>query len=275
MSHDDERMQRWLVSASGDPEPRLSSRLPGGTHAVTEVVTRSTGADLVLRTFPIGDPAVERERLVLDLLDGLDGLAPRLVAADADGSHTGAPRILTTRLVGRASLAPADPLEAARQLGEALARVHAVPADARLRRVMTPLPAASGLVSLGDELAREDVVFTHNDFWSGNTLWRGGRLSGIVDWSGAGLAPRGRDLAWARQDLVLLHGRAVADRFAATYGTRHPLPDLDRWDRYAAAKADPAVETWEPNYVDLGRTDLDAAGLRRRLDAWMHELGMR
>jgi hypothetical protein len=34
-------------------------------------------------------------------------------------------------------------------------------------------------------------------------------------------------------------------------------------------KAYPRVETWAPNYQDLGRADLDGAELRRRLTEWM------
>jgi len=112
-------------------------------------------------------------------------------------------------------------------------------------------------------------VLTHYDFWSGNTLWQDELLSGVVDWSGAGLAPRGFDVAGARLDLVLLYHRAIADTFTSAYeaATGSTVPDLDLWDVYAAMNARPGVESWAPNYQELGRTDLGPASLRRRLDA--------
>lgn len=114
-------------------------------------------------------------------------------------------------------------------------------------------------------------VVTHNDFWSGNTIWRHERLTGIVDWSDAGRAPRGYDLAWCRQDLVFLYDVAAAEEFTRAYDEAFgsPTPDVAFWDYFAAAKAFPRVETWAPNYQDLGRTDLDGAELRRRLTEWM------
>jgi len=37
-------------------------------------------------------------------------------------------------------------------------------------------------------------VLTHHDFWSGNTLWQRGVLTGVVDWAGAAVGPRGFDV---------------------------------------------------------------------------------
>ena len=71
--------------------------LPGGTHARTCLIqTADPEREFVLREFPPGDPAVGDEMRVLDALDGLGGLAPRLLAADPDGSKEG-PWILISR----------------------------------------------------------------------------------------------------------------------------------------------------------------------------------
>ncbi|MBK0296215.1 phosphotransferase, partial [Bacillus sp. S34] len=80
------------------------------------------------------------------------------------------------------------------------------------------------LAEVGFRVLREvdvDRVLTHGDLWSGNTLWEGDRLTGIVDWSGAMSAPRGVDIAWCRQDLVLLGSTVAADE--DTEGTTNLL----------------------------------------------------
>jgi aminoglycoside phosphotransferase (APT) family kinase protein len=112
-------------------------------------------------------------------------------------------------------------------------------------------------------------VLTHYDFWSGNVVREDDRVSGIVDWSGGSLGPRGSDVGWCRLDLYLLHGEDVAhafvDLYAAAFG--EALYDLALWDLWAAARS-VHVQTWVPNYRGLGRGDLTARVLRARHRAW-------
>ncbi|GAA4204476.1 phosphotransferase family protein [Actinocatenispora rupis] len=260
----------WAAAACGtDLHPVRP--LPGGTHAATTLVRTGDGRQLVLRTFPPGDPAVHREADVLARLAGLDGLAPALVAADPDGTHAGRPAILVTRVPGRPDITPADPYRWAERLGRVLARIHAGDPTGR-RRVIPAEPAAYLPAAVRDgwaTLAGAPEVLTHHDFWSGNTLWTGAELTGVVDWSGAARAPRGFDVSWCRLDLVLLYDPAVADAFTTAYG---PVDDLALWDTYAAGRAARDVEDWSPNYVELGRTDLTPTTLRRRLTDWTRRL---
>jgi aminoglycoside phosphotransferase (APT) family kinase protein len=117
-------------------------------------------------------------------------------------------------------------------------------------------------------------VLTHSDYWSGNVVWRDGRLTGIVDWSGAGRGPRGFDLAWCRLDLVLLFDERIADAFLAAYeaARRQALGDVVLWDSWAIARSYDIVETWGPNYAPLGRDDLNERELRRRHSLWTTRL---
>jgi aminoglycoside phosphotransferase (APT) family kinase protein len=227
--------------------------------------------DVVLRRYPPGDDAAQREARVLHALDGLDGWAPRVLDVDPDGRRFGEPSIVTTRLPGTADIMPASPRTAAEQLGRGLARIHEVPLGALgwLRDGMAAGDDAGPTAPIG-----EPDVLTHFDYWSGNVLWDGPVLTGIVDWSGAARAPRGFDVAWCRLDLVLLHGREEADVFLEAYeraaGTT--IPDVAAWDRVAAEKSRLTVETWEPNYTSLGRIDLTAAELRARHTRWAESL---
>jgi aminoglycoside phosphotransferase (APT) family kinase protein len=115
---------------------------------------------------------------------------------------------------------------------------------------------------------------THSDFWSGNVIWNAGALSGVVDWSGGALGPAGFDLGWCRLDLILLYDQSVADVFLAAYeaAAGSAVSDTRLWDLWAVARAHDNVETWVPNYRDLGRVDLTALDLRRRLAAWEKHL---
>ena len=262
---------QWAAGQLAVGDLRWVRTLPGGTHAKTSVVGTPDGAEFVLREFPDGDDAVRREVRVLTGLGGLGELAPQLLAADPDGTVAGCPLIVTTLLPGRASITPTDPQDFAQQLGQALARIHSLAVDDQLPELFTEPAATSPMHSVWRKLEDAPRVLTHNDFWSGNTVWLHERLTGIVDWSGAGRAPRGYDLAWCRQDLVFLYDVSVADVFTRAYDEAFgsPTPDLALWDHFAAMKAYPRVETWAPNYTDLGRADLDGAGLRRRLTEWM------
>ena len=165
---------------------------------------------------------------VLTMLDGLGGLAPRLLAADAGGTWSGRPSVLISRLPGQADITPADPRRWAAQLGTALARIQAAPLaslaglpDVIGRPGGSPGhlagPAAAIVATAWPRLARAPRVLTHFDFWSGNTCGSTPSLSGVVDWSGAAAGARGFDVGWCRLDLYLLFGEDVADEFLDAY----------------------------------------------------------
>ncbi|QHO71144.1 hypothetical protein BHD05_10950 [Marisediminicola antarctica] len=267
-------MLEWVAASVGATSASWSRSLLGGMHAVTDVVRTSDRQDLVLRRFPAGDDAVHREVRVLSAIDGLDGLAPLLIAADPDGA-TGTPTILTTLLAGSAFITPHDPVDFARQLGRTLASIHARAPGPGLSDVITSPRAAAQFGACPEQLLAEPHVLTHFDFWSGNTVWRDGRLTGVVDWCGAGTAPPGLDVSWARLDLILLYDRVVADAFTRAYESAVgvQVPDIDLWDLYAASNARPNVESWAPGYQGLGRGDLGPASLRQRLTEWSRIAG--
>jgi aminoglycoside phosphotransferase (APT) family kinase protein len=278
-------IDRVAALAGPDATVRETLALAGGTHARTCLIqTANPEREFVLREFPLGDPAAGDEMRVLGALDGLGGLAPRLLAADPDGSEEG-PWILISRLPGFADITPADRRGFASQLGETLARIHATASDrlAAFPRVSdrsgeSPAsldgPAANLVSTRWESLAIEPTVLTHYDFWSGNTLWLDGTLTGVVDWSGAALGPRGFDLGWCRLDLYLLFDQYIADRFLESYQAESgaACPDPLLADLWAAARSYASVESWVPNYRDLGRPDLTAEVLRERHAAWTRHL---
>jgi aminoglycoside phosphotransferase (APT) family kinase protein len=252
-------------------------KLVGGTHATTWLVAIEGNSDAVLREFPFGDPWVSLEATVLSVLEGFGGLAPRLLAQGVDNQGAW---LLLTRLPGNADITSMDPRTVAVELGTALAQVHRVDGHrlAGFRTVYEMTgggletlsgPAAATVEARWQDITREPPVLTHYDFWAGNVVWKGDRLSGIVDWSGGALGPRGFDVGWCRLDLYLLYDEHVADVFLDSYvaTSGEGFQDAALWDLWALARSD-HVETWVPNYGDLGRRDLTARVLRRRHGEW-------
>jgi aminoglycoside phosphotransferase (APT) family kinase protein len=262
-------------------------RLEGGQHADTwRVDTENPPSSVVVRQFPMGDPAPLREQRALRALDGLGGMAPVLLGGDLDGQWSQYPTSLISWLDGRPDITPADPRPWARELGRALAMVHTVPAE-RLAELSSALdrgggsqeilagPLAAEVRSRWSQIVRSPEVLTHCDYWSGNVVWRDGRLTGIVDWSDASRGPRGFDLGWCRLDLVLLFDEQIADDFLAAYeaASGQAVGEMRLWDAWAVARSDDEVGSWAPNYLPLGRADLDEDELRRRHARWTARLG--
>jgi aminoglycoside phosphotransferase (APT) family kinase protein len=272
--------------AGPDATVREIRALTGGAHARTYLIrTANPELEFILREFPPGDKAADNESRVLPALAGLDGLAPRLLASGTDGAPSEWSWTLISRLPGSADISPGLPPDWAGQLGRALARIHATPRH-RIAGFQNVLerpggslatvsgPAATVVAASWELLARAPAVLTHYDFWSGNTLWKGGALTGVVDWSGGALGPRGFDVGWCRLDLYLLYDEHIAARFLDSYqsAAKSALPDLLLQDLWAAARSHAYVESWVPNYRDLGRADLTARELRRRHTAWTQYL---
>ena len=260
--------------------------LEGGQHADTwRVDTASPELTVVVRQFPIGDSAGACEQQVLQALDGLGGLAPVALGGDVDGRWSAFPTSLISWLDGQADITPTDPENLAAQLGRALATVHAVPSERFVAldsvfdrrsgsQAVLAGPLATRIRSGWGQITVSAEVLTHSDYWSGNVVWRDGKLAGIVDWSGGVRGPRGFDVGWCRLDLVLLFGECIADVFLVAYedGIGRTLDDVALWDGWAIARSHDTVETWTPNYAPLGRADLTGQELRRRHSRWTARL---
>lgn len=267
----------WVASLMSAPVTGVGV-LGGGMHAATHRVETGAGP-VILRRFEPGDDAAAREERVLRLIDGLGGLAPRLVGADASGSLFGEPAVVITVVPGGGNITPADVEDWARQLARALAALHELPIPEGFpdRMEKTPAPRHPRVLARLQALRAQPHVLCHVDFWSGNTVWEGERLSGIVDWTAAGTAPRGYDVAWTRDDLVLLHGEKIADVFLAEYESAAGMrvEDMYHWDLWTAHRTLPDVGGWSKGYVDLGRPDLTPEELVRRKTEWLEALEAR
>jgi aminoglycoside phosphotransferase (APT) family kinase protein len=143
------------VAAAGPSAVVVSvQELLGGTHADTHLLRLSNpDLDVVLREFPIGDADAENEVHVLQALDGLDGLVPRVLDSEVDATRTTRPWVLISRLPGRAEITAQEPEARARQLGHVLARLHATHRPGtRDSRMCWNVSALPGLPCMGQPL---------------------------------------------------------------------------------------------------------------------------
>ncbi|MGH2971857.1 MAG: phosphotransferase [Gaiellaceae bacterium] len=248
-----------------EPGSRIVSVRPlplGGwhlNHALDVLAPDGHSRPLVLRRWArpgwqADDPdyTVERELRILSLLEQTPIPAPRVVAADPAGIGCDVPALLLTRLPGH----PPGPDDRGRddftsQLADTLAQIHAIPVPA------PPLPALRLYydrphATLPDWLPRTqvwtravaavreppppaDAGLLHRDYHPENTLWSGGRLSGVVDWTQASTGPAQFDLGHMRWNLVADHGQQAADRFLTDYraASGRDLEHQPYWDLVA------------------------------------------
>ena len=75
----------------------------------------------------------------------------------------------------------------------------------------------------------EDLVFTHGDYCLPNVILENGKLSGFVDWSGAGIADRYQDIALLSRSVWYNLGEDWMENVFEIYGVE---PDWKKIDFY-------------------------------------------
>jgi aminoglycoside phosphotransferase (APT) family kinase protein len=216
----------------------------GAIHRV--VIRRWARADSEL-TDPEYTPA--QEVATYGLLARSAVPAPRLIAADIRGEDCDVPAILVTRLEGTAGSESQDLPSFAVELATLLPLVHDVdPAAARsivppyrpyyLESELRPPPWGSRRavweraieISTGPE-PEGPARFIHRDYHPENTVWSGGRLVGIVDWTSASWGPPPIDVGHMRANLAADIGVAAADAFLTAYRSLQGSFEYDPfWD---------------------------------------------
>ncbi|MGD2102401.1 MAG: phosphotransferase, partial [Acidimicrobiia bacterium] len=257
-----------------------SHRLEGGLGCTMDVLV-DNGTRLVLRRYgpwhdERGDDAAARETRALELLQRANIPAPAPIWMDGDGVFE-EQAILISYLDAVPDLTPSDPFDWAEKLARVLARIHDVQLDEADLEVF---PVGAGederkisdnpeLVlehPLGEDLLRRRVmlaqrrvegepVFSHTDFWPGNTLWDDGSLVAVVDWETPATGDREMDVAYCSLDIRYLGMDKVANRFVATYRdvTGDPLANLSHWEAVGLCRPMPDIGKWVPAWTRMGR----------------------
>jgi Ser/Thr protein kinase RdoA (MazF antagonist) len=216
--------------------------------------------------------------------------APRLIAADLDGSAAGTMAMLTTVLPGSSKIPRVASAGRLRTLGAAAATLHAIPLSPRAGLPLRTRPLSdvdfaawrrsagtTGLLATAEErlgdipVPDSATVFVHGDLWQGNTMWSDGSCTGIIDWDCAGAGPSGIDLSSLRFDAALYYGLPPAGEILDGWrqATGRQEEHLAYWDVVAALCTVADMTCCMPPLQDHGRSDLDGHTLTTRRDAFL------
>lgn len=191
-----------------------------------------------------GAQLATRESITQRSLSATGIPAPRSIALDPDGDHTGHPAHLMTLLPGSPDDVRCDDASLA-AIAELLASIHRVVADPVPRDfqswawpakwVVPEWTSRPDLWQLAFDLLATDPpdyapTFLHRDFGPHNLLWTADSITGIVDWVETSTGPAWLDVAHCSSNLALRHGTEVAQRFAAAYTRATGVEPEPYWD---------------------------------------------
>ena len=253
----------------------VEARLPGG-----EILKCVVRRYQVFGDYDRGEKA-RREFKAFEWMAHNGIPAPEPLLLDDTGVLLGVPGIVTRYVKGVLMLStPPDPLDWARKLAVMLARIQRIPLDKNACKhlldanseatwflegdsIPSYLQAYPGGVDLW-QLLRERFpllrpaprVLVHIDYWSGNILWHAGEISAVLDWEEAAWGDPVIDVAYARQNMILMDLPAAADEFLHHYETEtgHAVENLGFWELAAAVR--PMVDPLEWQVLDSPRMEL-------------------
>ena len=210
---------------------------------------------------------------------------PEPLYLDAQGELLGAPGLVTGFVGGAQVMRPDDVPAWARAQAEILLRIHAVsPSESERSHLYRgdeiglyflrdhwpqtnaghPLSEAiyATVREFRPTLREVPARLLHMDFWPGNVLWQGGRISAVVDWDGAAFGDPALDVGNFRMEMHLRGIPAAADLFLERYErSAGPVQNLGFWELAAAARPLPEPANWLLEYQLKG----DPAAVKQRL----------
>lgn len=225
----------WAETVLGSPI-RACEPLLGGLTSTMLAITDETGAESVLRLMTNhpwrahGPALTRREQAALQELEPTPVPAPVSLGLDAEGTSTGTPAHLMTRLPG----IPTETCGAGTlgMMAETLATIHRVQPAEPFRTFQSWAPRAKWHVPewsrhphvwqrafdmLEEEPPRFQPTFLHRDFSHRNLLWHNGEISGVVDWVETSNGPAWLDAGHAATNLAIAFGADQATGFLDAY----------------------------------------------------------
>lgn len=271
--------------------------LPGSFSNETTLLGYETAVgpeQVVVRRYAVfGDynrgEKAEREFKALALCQQHHIPAPTPLLLDKSGELLGSPGIVTSFVPGQQLIQPTDEAAWVTELGQTLAKIHAIPLTENDRHFM--LDGNDEVVwFLRNEKAKERMLqhpdgrstwqavhdllptvqpvppaLVHIDYWLGNILWQKGRITAVLDWEEASFGDPGYDVAYLRLELAMLGGAPLADAFLAAYeqASGRSLPTLAFWELAAAARFMPDPEGMIPEWQALQAGVYDVAAVKQ------------
>jgi aminoglycoside phosphotransferase (APT) family kinase protein len=199
---------------------------------------------------------------VLRAVTDLGICAPRALALDESLRHIPYPFLVLQHIDGETAFPTSATDPRIGGMAEALARIHDAPIAGLpgLPLRDDPVPELPDFLPHGEEFeplrlwlstighARHDgpAALLHGDFWPGNLLWQGERLTGILDWEDAACGDPLSDVACTALELRYVAGRDGAESFVRAYDARRPVEPrrLALWQVYVAAAGHSSMGAW-------------------------------
>ena len=180
--------------------------------------------------------------------------SPRSAADDRRGFCRTLAKILTE--IHAVDLARCDLSYLPRQADRLAEYLDATePADERIRKAMR---------RAAHRIKPNHCALLHGDYWLGNLLWQGDKLSGVIDWEDAMLGDPLADLGKSRLEMLWALGEQAMAEYSAHYLALNPQLDasaLPFWDLWGAARL--------PHYASFAADASKAAAMRRQVDSFV------
>lgn len=247
---------------------RLTGGVSADVHALELEGRDGQRRTIVVRRHGAAEPKpryVQAMTMEYELLQALHGMSlpvPEPLFLDTTNQLFPGPYQVIEFVEGSTDVAPDELDDRLDVMAATLARLHRLPTDnlPALPLRIDPLPEALDFLpeapewhTLREHLSRQTdteyrdrPVLLHGDFWTGNLLWRQGRLVAILDWEDAALGDPASDVAGSRLELLWKFGPAAMERFTRSYAREHPLDPgrLPLWEVYVGAAAARYMGAW-------------------------------
>ncbi|MCL4265153.1 MAG: phosphotransferase family protein [Anaerolineae bacterium] len=245
----------------------LDGSFSNSTVLATAVTPTNHTHQFVVRRYAVfGDydrgEKARREYKTLALLAAHGLPVPEPLFLDTTGGVLDTPGIVTSFVAGGQVIAPVDVGSWVRELAATLAQIHAVPVTAvetsfllnanaevvwflksgHVPDYMQQHPQGEAIWQAVHDLLPALVPvrpgLVHVDYWTGNILWQGGRITAVLDWEEAAYGDPGYDVAYMRAELALLGSLPLADQFLAVYEAESgsPVANLPLWELAASVR---------------------------------------
>jgi aminoglycoside phosphotransferase (APT) family kinase protein len=259
-------------------------RVEGASAGTTDVILK------VMVPIWINARMVRTNARALQLAETYGLPAPRLIAADLDGSTSGTVATLETFLPGNSDVPRTASPARLREAGAAIARVHTFEhpiepdlphrprpcaVDDRAAERRRGLMPTTPLLQQADEQVRShrvqsaESVFLHGDVWAGNMLWDEDRCVALIDWKTAGVGDPGVDLGSLRMQMALSYGQEAPAHVLEGWQEQagRTATAVPYWDAVAALNTPTVLQGWLA-FADDG-SPLDASAVTERRDTFL------
>lgn len=244
----------------------------GPDGSIRKLVVRQHG-----KTERERNPDIARDEYrVLELLASQEMAAPSPVYVDPEGVFFDDTCLIVEFMSGDPNFDPTDQAAYLMQMAGHLSLIHTLncagheldflPAMTDLGTELIATKGGNGVAPPIDNLVdvmaivksnwpltqHNSSVLLHGDFWPGNLICEGDRITGVIDWEDASTGDPLSDVANTRLEVLWAFGQDAMALFTEHY-IRNSKPDITNlayWDLFAALRRTSAFTGWIVGHSD-------------------------